>query len=450
MAPSPPQQRCGRRLSWPRSSGVDLHVVSAFPAVDGEPRDAVHVILDMARDALGDVDVAIHLHAEPGEPADAVCAVAARVGAGLIVVGNKGIDAGLRPAIADEVRKRAPCNVLVVDTEPYWHPVTGVEERRGRIPREWQILLVTTVAVFMAFLDVTIVNVAFPSIAADFPGTSLADLSWVLNAYNIVFAALLVPAGQAGRPDRPAAALLRRPVAVPGGLRAVRDRARRGLPDRCPRGAGDRRRGADPDVARARAARVPAGAPRRGDERLGGGGRGRRGDRPVARRRARRRRRLALGVPRQPRRGARRAAGASPAGRPHGPGGRGPARPARRRDAGGRSRRAGAGHRQGAGLGLDRRPRARGLARRGVRALPARGAHAPPSGAGAGAGAAAHPLVRGRQHGDARAVDGLLRPAARERACSSPRCGATRCSRRASGSRRVRSRPRSRRSPAGG
>ena len=178
------------------SSGVDLHVVSAFPAVDGEPRDAVHVILDTARDALGDVDVAIHLHAEPGEPADAVCAVAARVGAGLIVVGNKGIDAGLRPAIADEVRKRAPCNVLVVDTEPYWHPVTGVGERRGRIPREWQILLVTTVAVFMAFLDVTIVNVAFPSIAADFPGTSLADLSWVLNAYNVVFAALLVPAGR--------------------------------------------------------------------------------------------------------------------------------------------------------------------------------------------------------------------------------------------------------------
>ncbi len=178
------------------SSGVALHVVSAFPAGDGDPRDAVGAILETAREALGDVDVAIHLHAEPGEPAEAVCAVAARVGAGLIVVGNKGIDAGLRPAIADEVRKRAPCNVLVVDTEAYWHPVTGVEQRRSRIPREWQILLVTTVAVFMAFLDVTIVNVAFPSIAADFPGTSLADLSWVLNAYNIVFAALLVPAGR--------------------------------------------------------------------------------------------------------------------------------------------------------------------------------------------------------------------------------------------------------------
>lgn len=62
--------------------------------------------------------------------------------------------------------------------------------------RRWQVLLVTSVATFMAFLDVTIVNIAFPSIRASFPGASLAHLSWVLNAYNIVFAALLVPAGR--------------------------------------------------------------------------------------------------------------------------------------------------------------------------------------------------------------------------------------------------------------
>jgi EmrB/QacA subfamily drug resistance transporter len=40
------------------------------------------------------------------------------------------------------------------------------------------------------------VNIAFPDIRASFPHTSLAGLSWVLNAYNIVFAALLVPAGR--------------------------------------------------------------------------------------------------------------------------------------------------------------------------------------------------------------------------------------------------------------
>jgi EmrB/QacA subfamily drug resistance transporter len=62
--------------------------------------------------------------------------------------------------------------------------------------RRWKVLLVTSVAVFMGFLDVTIVNVAFPDVRASFPGDSLASLSWVLNAYNVVFAALLVPAGR--------------------------------------------------------------------------------------------------------------------------------------------------------------------------------------------------------------------------------------------------------------
>src|SRR3954453_6617982 len=64
-----------------------------------------------------------------------------------------------------------------------------------KLPRRWKVLLVTGAAVFMAFLDVTIVNVAFPSIKQAFPEASVAGLSWVLNAYNIVFAALLVPAG---------------------------------------------------------------------------------------------------------------------------------------------------------------------------------------------------------------------------------------------------------------
>ena len=62
--------------------------------------------------------------------------------------------------------------------------------------RQWKVLIVTSVAVFMSFLDVTIVNVAFADIERDFDGASRADLSWILNGYNIVFAALLVPAGR--------------------------------------------------------------------------------------------------------------------------------------------------------------------------------------------------------------------------------------------------------------
>jgi EmrB/QacA subfamily drug resistance transporter len=62
--------------------------------------------------------------------------------------------------------------------------------------RRWKVLIVAAVAVFMGFLDVTIVNVAFADLERDFADASRADLSWVLNAYNIVFAALLVPAGR--------------------------------------------------------------------------------------------------------------------------------------------------------------------------------------------------------------------------------------------------------------
>ena len=68
---------------------------------------------------------------------------------------------------------------------------------QGRVmARPYRVLLVVSAAVFMASLDLFIVNIAFPDIQADFGGTSLSSLSWVLNAYAIVFAALLVPAGR--------------------------------------------------------------------------------------------------------------------------------------------------------------------------------------------------------------------------------------------------------------
>ena len=57
-------------------------------------------------------------------------------------------------------------------------------------------LLLASFGALLAFLDVTIVNVAFPDIQKSFPHSSYGDLSWVLNSYNIVFAALLVVAGR--------------------------------------------------------------------------------------------------------------------------------------------------------------------------------------------------------------------------------------------------------------
>jgi EmrB/QacA subfamily drug resistance transporter len=51
-------------------------------------------------------------------------------------------------------------------------------------------------AAFMTTLDIYIVNVALPAIAHAFGGPSLAAVSWVLNGYTIVFAAVMVPAGR--------------------------------------------------------------------------------------------------------------------------------------------------------------------------------------------------------------------------------------------------------------
>ncbi|MFI1331947.1 MFS transporter [Streptomyces sp. NPDC020845] len=66
----------------------------------------------------------------------------------------------------------------------------------GPDPRRWLILAVASAAQFLAVLDLIAVNIAFPAIGADFRSASTAALSWVLNAYTIVLAALLVPAGR--------------------------------------------------------------------------------------------------------------------------------------------------------------------------------------------------------------------------------------------------------------
>jgi EmrB/QacA subfamily drug resistance transporter len=66
----------------------------------------------------------------------------------------------------------------------------------ARKPRVDATVAVLALAVFMSSLDLFIVNLAFPYIGREYPGTSLGSLSWVLNGYTIVFAAVLVPAGR--------------------------------------------------------------------------------------------------------------------------------------------------------------------------------------------------------------------------------------------------------------
>ena len=58
-----------------------------------------------------------------------------------------------------------------------------------------KVLAVGSLGVFVVFLDTTIVNVAFKTISQSFH-TTTGHLAWVLNAYSLVFAAALIPAGR--------------------------------------------------------------------------------------------------------------------------------------------------------------------------------------------------------------------------------------------------------------
>ena len=61
--------------------------------------------------------------------------------------------------------------------------------------RKWVIFTVTMFGLFMALIDVTIVNITIPTLQEDLHA-SIDSVSWVLNAYNIVFAVLLVSMGR--------------------------------------------------------------------------------------------------------------------------------------------------------------------------------------------------------------------------------------------------------------
>ncbi len=81
-------------------------------------------------------------------------------------------------------------------SEPELPPQMEADERAYRPESLGRVLAVVAAAVALASLDMFIVNIAFPAIEADFAGSSIESLSWVLNGYVIVFAALLMPFGR--------------------------------------------------------------------------------------------------------------------------------------------------------------------------------------------------------------------------------------------------------------
>ena len=87
------------------------------------------------------------------------------------------------------------------DTVRYIRPTAvnppAADERAGDSAHKLGAIVgVLSIAVFMSSLDLFIVNLAFPYIGREYAGTTLTSLSWVLNGYTIVFAAVLVPAGR--------------------------------------------------------------------------------------------------------------------------------------------------------------------------------------------------------------------------------------------------------------
>src|SRR5215218_6526 len=66
--------------------------------------------------------------------------------------------------------------------------------RSASMNHKWWTLIAVSVATFMLLLDITVLNVALPSIRKDL-GASFTDLQWVVDAYALTLAALVLPAG---------------------------------------------------------------------------------------------------------------------------------------------------------------------------------------------------------------------------------------------------------------
>src|SRR5438445_10420832 len=76
--------------------------------------------------------------------------------------------------------------------------IAGVTATDDRSRAAVAVFAVTALGSFMAALDLSIVNVAFPDLKASYPHATQASLAWVITAYSIVFGALLVTGGRTG------------------------------------------------------------------------------------------------------------------------------------------------------------------------------------------------------------------------------------------------------------
>ena len=72
----------------------------------------------------------------------------------------------------------------------------AASDNRSEVWRGRLVFLSTALGAFLVTANVSTMNVAFPDLERTFADTSRGSLTWVLNAYTISFAALLIPAGR--------------------------------------------------------------------------------------------------------------------------------------------------------------------------------------------------------------------------------------------------------------
>ena len=108
--------------------------------------------------------------------------------------------------------------------------------------RKWWTLIAVSVATFMLLLDITVVNTALPSIQKDL-GASFTDLQWVIDAYTLALAAVVLTAGSLADRLGRRARVRGRARDLLGRLAGGGARTGRDVPQHLARGPGDRRRG---------------------------------------------------------------------------------------------------------------------------------------------------------------------------------------------------------------
>ncbi|MGP3632120.1 MFS transporter [Streptomyces sp. 24-1644] len=83
----------------------------------------------------------------------------------------------------------------VHQVHPHAHPHAPTHPDRVAVPRRWAVLALICAGQFMLVLDVTVVNVALPAMAADLH-LGRTTLTWVVTAYTLCFGGLMLLGGR--------------------------------------------------------------------------------------------------------------------------------------------------------------------------------------------------------------------------------------------------------------